>query len=154
MDMERMMEDLSVWNLVKMIVIAISFVPNFTLVVKILSRPSIHTIFNISLATLFGIIAIFGPLLCFFYFEVFEQQYGLNDAKKQERKQDCARLIEFRNAIGESLRIISVNLMFRYFFVVHADKGLSVHGESNTTLLKWIYVAFTLGSNSVLEAPC
>ena len=145
MELARVVQDLNVWTMSKIILIALAFVPNITLVIKILARPSIQTIFNISLATLFAIIAFFGPLLFYFYFEVFQQQYASTKAKMSDRKAHCARVMEFRNAIGESLRIISVNLMFRYFYVVYADKGLSVAGKSNTTLLRWIYVAFTLG---------
>ena len=35
--------------------------------------------------------------------------------------------------------------MFRYFFVVHAEKGLMVSGKTNTTFLNLIYAVFTLG---------
>ena len=55
-------------------------------------------------------------------------------------------MMEFRNVIGESLRIIGVNFMFRFIFVVFADKGLSVRGKVNNTLLKWVMVAITFGS--------
>ena len=64
-----------------------------------------------------------------------------------ERKYDCARLMEFQNVVRESLRIIGVNLLFRFFYVLYADRGLTVKGNSNTTLLKWIYVLFTSGKN-------
>ena len=141
----HLVPDVNIWTVSKALLIALAFIPNGTLMIKILVRPSIQTIFNISLAIFFGIIAIFGPLLFYFYIEVFQQQYADNESNKQNRKADCARMMEFRNAIGESLRIISVNLLFRFFYVVYADKGLSVQGKSNTTLLRWIYVAFTLG---------
>ena len=139
------LQDVSVWSVAKTILILLALIPNGTLTIKILVRPSIRTIFNISLAIFFGIIAIFGPLLFFFYIEVFQQHYSADIPAMHGRAADCARTIEFRNAIGESLRIISVNLLFRFFYVVYADKGLSVRGQSNTTVLKWIYVAFTLG---------
>ena len=110
---------------------------------KIISRPSVQTLFNLGLATFFTISAIFGPLLLYFYLEVFEQQFGLNNL--QERRSSCAYMMEFRNVIGESLRIIGVNFMFRFIFVVFADKGLSVRGKVNDTLLKWVMVAITFG---------
>ena len=34
--------------------------------------------------------------------------------------------------------------MFRYFFVVHAEKGLMVRGKTNSTVLKLIFAVFTL----------
>jgi hypothetical protein len=88
---------------------------------------------------------VFGPLLFYFYLEVFRHQYVPNKDTILHRNDDCARLIEFRNDIGEGIKIIGVNIMFRYFYVVYADKGLSVQEKSNETLLTWIYVIFTLG---------
>ena len=35
--------------------------------------------------------------------------------------------------------------MFRYFFVVHAEKGLTVRGKINTNFLQIIYAVFVLG---------
>ena len=135
---------LNCWNFAKMIVALLAFVPNITLVVKIISRPNIQTLFNVSLASMFAIVAIFGPLLLFFYLEVFEHQFGIT--KTQDPKAICAYIMEFRNAIGESLRIIGVNFMFRFVFVVHADKGLSIRGVVNTNLLNMVYVAITFGN--------
>ena len=126
----------SFWNIAKIILILLSCIPNIILVAKIISRPSVQTLFNLGLASFFAISAIFGPLLLYFYFEVFEQQFGLNNL--QERRSSCAYMMEFRNVIGESLRIIGVNFMFRFIFVVFADKGLSVRGKVNNTLLKWV----------------
>ena len=34
--------------------------------------------------------------------------------------------------------------MFRYFFVVHAEKGLMVRGKTNSTILKLLFAVFTL----------
>ena len=141
----ELLQDVTVWTVAKTVLIPLAFIPNGTLTIKILVRPSIQTIFNISLAIFFGIIAMFGPLLFYFYIEVFQQHYSADKPATHARAAVCARTIEFRNAIGESLRIISVNLLFRFFYVVYADKGLSVRGQSNTNLLKRIYVAFTLG---------
>ena len=147
MELVQLFTGFNVWTMLKMILMALAFVPNVTLVFKILVRPSTHTIFNLSLATFFGIIAIFGPLLFYFNFEVFDQHHALYKADLTDLKFYCARMMEFRNAIRESLRIIGVNLMFRFFYVFYADKGLSVRGKSNTAVLRWIYVAFTLGRN-------
>ena len=109
-----------------------------------MSRPSIRTIFNVSVACLFGITAFFGPFVVYFYFDVFEHQFS-SFASPSERYASCARLLEFRNVIGESLKIISVNLMFRFFFVVHAEKGLYIQNRSNSTLMRGIYMIFTFG---------
>ena len=117
---------------------------NLTLFTKIISRPSIHTIFNVSVACLFGLLGIFGPFVFYFYFEVLEHQL-LSQEFLKERSADCARLMEFRNVIGESFKIISVNLMFRFFFVVHAEKGLYIKNRSSSALMQGIYVIFTFG---------
>ena len=114
--------------------------------IEILARLCVQTIFNTSFAILFGIIAVFGPLLFYFYLEVFQHQYVPNKDTILHRNDDCARLIEFSNVIGEGIKIIGVNIMFRYFYVVYADNGLFVQKKSNATLLTWIYVAFTLGT--------
>ena len=146
MELIQLVQELNVWTAVKAILIALAVAPNVTLVIKILARPCIQTIFNTSFAVLFGIIAVFGPLVFYFNLEVFRHQYVPNKDTILHRSDDCARLMEFRNAIGEGIKIIGVNIMFRYFYVVYADKGLSVREKSNSTLLTWIYVVFTLGT--------
>ena len=129
---------------IKILTMLAALLTNLTLFVKIMSRPSIHTIFNVSVACLFGITAFFGPFVVYFYFDVFEHQFS-SFASPSERYASCARLLEFRNVIGESLKIISVNLMFRFFFVVHAEKGLYIQNRSNSTLMRGIYMIFTFG---------
>ena len=128
----------------KITLILVALLTNSTLFVKILARPSIHTIFNVSVACLFGLTAIFGPFVINFYFDIFEHQFS-DFEQHAERSADCARLMEFRNVIGESFKIISVNLMFRFFFVVHAEKGLYIKERSNSPLIQAIYVIFTFG---------
>ena len=38
----------------------------------------------------------------------------------------CARFMEFRVVIHESLKLVAISILFRFFFIVHADKGLLV----------------------------
>jgi hypothetical protein len=150
MAQEESISNCSVCNIAKIVWILLSCIPNVILVAKIISLLSVQTLFNLGLVTFFAISAIFGPLLLYFYLQVFEQQFGLNNL--QERRSSCAYMMEFRNAIGESLRIIGVNFMFRFLFVVFADKGLSVRGKVNDTLLKWVMVAITFGRYSFNQA--
>ena len=128
----------------KILTMLAALLTNLTLFIKIMSRPSIHTIFNVSVACLFGITAFFGPFVVYFYFDVFEHQLS-SSASPSEQFASCARLLEFRNVIGESFKIISVNLMFRFFFVVHAEKGLIIKNRSNSTLMRGIYMLLTFG---------
>ena len=129
---------------IKTLTILASFLTNLIIFVKIMSRPNIHTIFNVSVSCFFGLTALFGPFVVYFYFEIFEHQFSSFE-KLADRKADCARLLEFRNVIGESFKIICVNLLFRFIFVVHAEKGLYIRGRSNSSFLKAIYVILTFG---------
>ena len=147
MDLTHYLQYSSGWTVLKIMMIALVVTPNATLVIKILSRPRIHTIFNLSLVGFFAVIAGFGPPLIHFYFEVLDQNYSTkNDHLEADHKSNCARLMEFQNIVQESLRIIGVNLLFRFFYVLYADRGLTLNGSANTALLKWIYVLFTLGT--------
>ena len=112
MELIQLVQELNVWTAVKATLIALAIAPNVTLVIKILARPCIQTIFNTSFAILFGIIAVFGPLLFYFNLEVFRHQYIPNKDTILQRNDDCARLIEFRNVIGEGIQIIDVNILF------------------------------------------
>ena len=53
--------------------------------------------------------------------------------------------MEFRNVIGESSKIIGVNLMFRFFFIVHAEHGLYIKDKSSSSLIQALYVICTVG---------
>ena len=39
---------------------------------------------------------------------------------------NCARFIEIRLVIYESLKVVFLNVFFRFFYIVHADKGFVV----------------------------
>ena len=129
--------------ILKIILILVTLLTNFTLFLKIIAKPSIHTIFNVSVACLFGLTAVFGPFVINFYFDIFENQVSHLE-QHAKKSADCARLMEFRNVIGESFKIIGVNLMFRFFFVVHAEKGLHMKERSDSTLIQTLYVICTV----------
>ena len=91
--------------------------PNIIIVYKLFTRPVIHTLFNISLGYMFFIFTFLGPFLAFFLWRIIlEERSSFN----------CARFMEIRVIILESLKVISMNVLFRFFFVVHAEKGLVV----------------------------
>ena len=55
----------------KILIMLAALFTNLTLFVKVMSRPSIQTIFNVSVACLFGLTAFFGPFVVYFYLPVF-----------------------------------------------------------------------------------
>ena len=125
----------------KLVFIVSIFALNLSIFTKIVKRPSIHSILNISLASLFLIFAMFGPFIGFFYFEIIWHFIGTQtDNLYTERKFDCARLMEFRNAVAESLKILGANLVFRYVFIFLAELGLVVKGKLNSKLLTILYI--------------
>ena len=66
---------------------------------------------------------------------------------------NCSRYMEIRIVVLDSLKIVSMNVLFRFFYVVHADKGLvvgnylyvgflmsdQVGGKTNTRLAHGLY---------------
>ena len=71
--------------------------------------------------------------------------------------------MEIRVVIHESFKIIALNILFRFFFIVHAEKGFLVRhspiffcsftwfkvgGHLNTSLFNKIYVLLFLGTTS------
>ena len=129
--------------IIKCITIIAIFIPNWTIFIKIITKPKIHSISNMSVASLLGLVGLFGPFLSYFYFELTVNHYldaYLNNVTRQYS--DCARLIELRNVIGESLKFIGIDLMFRSFFIVHAEKGLIF--EKHSKLLKVVFLICTL----------
>ena len=88
------------------------------LLVFVLSAPALHffsakTMFEVS-STPTG-----APYFCFstFYFIYFV---------KARTSFACSHYMEIRMVVLDSLKIISINVLFRFFYVVHADKGLVV----------------------------
>ena len=64
-----------------------------------------------------AIFSVFGPILVTFHFTIiFEER---NDFS-------CARFMEVRTVVLESLKIVFFDVLFRFFFIVHAEKGLLV----------------------------
>ena len=89
---------------------------------QVFSRPAFQDLLNVSLTPMFTAFAIFGPLLTFFHFHiVLVEQNSFN----------CARFMEMRTIIIQSLLHVVMNLLCRFFYIVHADKGLLV--SINTT---------------------
>ena len=91
--------------------------PNMFILYKLCTRPIIRTIFSISLGSMLAIFSVFGPILVTFHFTIiFEER---NDFS-------CARFMEVRTVVLESLKIVFFDVLFRFFFIVHAEKGLLV----------------------------
>ena len=52
------------------------------------------------------------------------------------------RLMEIRVVIHESFKIIALNILFRFFFIVHAEKGLLVRCFYLWALLSFSFASF------------
>ena len=106
-----MLSNLLVGASVMILLLALSyllFLPHYTLAIRILLRPVVHNVFNISLAIYFAINATGGPFLLFFYYKTLD-----NFLWEKPDKSDCSRLMELRHMEGEGFKIISSNIMFR-----------------------------------------
>ena len=87
------------------------FLPHYALAIRILLRPVVHNVFNISLAIYFVINATGGPFLLFFYYKAVHN--FLWEAPEGTDRGDCSRLMELRHMEAEGFKIISSNIMFR-----------------------------------------
>ena len=114
--------------------------PSLVLAIKIISRPHIHTIFNTSLACLFSVRAVFGPAAIYFTISVL-QNFG---EKGEQMEKSCARLVEMRHIVDESSKIITSNILFRFFFIVYGDRGLVKNGFLDTRLFRCLFILVTL----------
>ena len=79
--------------------------------------PVLHGLLNVSLSPIFGAFVVFGPFLASFYFLIM---------MAERNSFNCSKLMEIRHIIVQSLLHVIMNLMCRFFYVVHADKGLLV----------------------------
>ena len=70
---------------------------------------------------MFAGFAILGPLLIFFH---------ANILLFDRNSFNCGRVIELRTIILQSMQHVWVNLFCRFFYIVHAEKGLLVRHEN------------------------
>ena len=62
-----------------------------------------------------------------------------------ERKFAFARFMEVRNMYLIAEEIIGNNIMFRFFIIVHAEKGFVSSGVYNSKFLKIFFLIWTGG---------
>jgi hypothetical protein len=120
---------------------------------KLWSRPVLHSLINLSLGGMLTVFVLLGPALVDFSLRVLLEEDARSDY-------NCARFMEVRVVISVSLTIIATNLGVRFFFIVHADKGLvtvgsickitatqlcQAEGQLNTALNNKLYVVLTVG---------
>jgi hypothetical protein len=113
----------------------------------------VHSLFNLSIGGMLTVFVLLGPVLIVFSLRLLLEQDSRSDY-------NCARFMEVRSVISDSLMIIATNLCVRFFFIVHADKGLltvgrlcritatklrQAEGQLNTALLNKLYVVLTVG---------
>ena len=91
--------------------------PNLLILFKITTRPILHSLFNVSLSPMLAAFAIFGPILAAFYFKLM---------MVERSAWNCSRFMEARTVIHQSLINITLNLLCRFFYILHAEKGLLV----------------------------
>ena len=110
--------------------------PSLALAVKIITRPHIQTVFNSSLAAFFSLHGVLGPVFFFFTVSVLQ-----NFEKESEKlRENCARYVELRHLLYESLKIIMCNIWFRAFYILYADRGFVKSGLNNTRLFRALFV--------------
>ena len=75
-----------------------------------------------------------------------EQWSWGNLTEREELKRwQCTRFIELKNVVHVSTQIIDKNLFFRFFIIVHADKGFFTReGTFNSRLLSFLFTLFTV----------
>ena len=89
---------------------------------------------------------IFGPIQEVFFFRII---------MGERSNFNCARYMELRTVILNTLNIVLMDVLFRFFYIVHAEKGLvvrvgvdevvcapctvQVRGEVNTRLVHRLY---------------
>ena len=128
----------------KFLLMILSCVLNLLLCFKILSRPEIHNIFNISLACLFGFHGFIGPLLVYLYFAILEnERIGNGNSTFFDQRFACARFQELRILVLVGQQVIANNIMFRFFVIVHADKGFISKEFFNSKFLKFIFGGYS-----------
>ena len=138
---------------VKALLILATSVPNVYLFKKIYSRSLIHNIFNVSLACRFLFIGLIGPLLVHFYFLVINNMmYGQNIDSSLIRRH-CAYFIDARNMALVAEQIIGQNLFFRFFYIVHAEKGFVSNGIYNSRTFNICFLLLTATFGAYLYLP-
>ena len=115
---------------------------NLLLAFKMITLPHFHTIFNIGLSFFFTLSGICGPILLAYNLAIFEQHLATVD--NEYSMTDCAHFIEMRHLIGESVKIISSNIMFRFFFIKFANRGFVTSGLLDTRIFKICFITLTL----------
>ena len=75
-----------------------------------------------------------------------EQWSWGNLTEREELKRwQCTRFIELKNVVHVSTQIIDKNLFFRFFIIVHADKGFVTRGGAfNSRILSFLFTLFTV----------
>ena len=133
------------WEALKLFLMILASLFNLPLFFKILTRPSIQNIFNVSLACLFGFLGISGPFLVYLYFEILHNWIlGSEGPDMAERRFDCARFIEVRNMYIVAEQVIGQNIMFRFFLIKHSDKGLVSSGVYRSRFVHCCFLTFTI----------
>ena len=72
-------------------------------------------------------------------------RWGNLTEREELKRWHCSRFIELKNVVHVSSQIIDKNLFFRFFFIVHADKGFVTQGGAfNSRLLSFLFTLFTV----------
>ena len=129
--------------LLKLFFVCLVSLPNLILAYKIARRPHIHSIFNTSLACFFCISGIFGPISFACIIDITHQlRHG--QAGQEVWIDTCSWYLAVDHLLEESLKIITSNIMFRFFYIAHANRGLVSNGLINNKLFKICFVIITL----------
>lgn len=123
------------------------FLPSILLAGRIALRPSIHNVFNITLAVYFAFLGVCGPFVATYYARTVDN-FVRSEGEEEVRRSDCSLLLESRHMVGEAFKILTSNIMFRYFYIVYADRGFVLPGgRINNRLFKIIFLIITVALN-------
>ena len=118
-------------------------VVNFTMAYKIFSRKKMRNLFNTSLAFMFLLSSVLGPVAFFTFYKTYNKNLGNKTAEDLEDLQSSCQLFHNIHIISNTATIVvEANFYFRYFIIVHAEKGFVENGMIKTKMFKMIFIMY------------
>ena len=118
--------------------------------------PVLHSLFSISIASMLLVFTLSAPALTSFAAKTLIEVISLSMYSpynlflcKARTSFNCSRYMEIRMLVLDSLKIVTINVLFRFFFIVHADKGFVVGKSWGNKCMRY----FRLPENSTRDWP-
>ena len=133
-------------TLLKWVLILITMMASGTLVRKIVSRKSLHTLFNLGMCFFFFFTGSIFPFMINEYANMFMEMIKQPNVSNPER---CYMLYLYRVLINQAMKVFILNLLFRYILIKFSHYGLGLsnsfsHGGRRPWFLKSTYFIFLL----------